>query len=409
VSARIRRSLFVVGILVLLFFAYITAIKLAFVMLYFALLLAAVSWFWTRLGTAKLTIVREAPAGAYEVGEDFVEILTVSNPAIVSLPWVEILDGSSIPGYDAGRAVNVGRQRQRSWRTQGRFISRGRYQMGPTRLVAGDPFGLFQRTVIVPEASSVTVYPRLVDVTRLLPGASHTLGDIIAMGRYIDAPPDASGIREYDPADGFNRIHWPSTARLGRPMSKSFEKYEGSDLIVVLDLRSSVHRGEPPRSTLEYAVSLAASLAVLALGRNQSVGLACNDARRTIIPPARGGKQLRRILDFLSEVDADGGVSLEALLQGLASSRGRQSLVVVTPSLAGAWVDWLTRVGLGGSRSNAVLYLDAQSFGGVAATAPRPRNLGEQTSWWSLTADDEIFRRRPAAGRSAREPMGVAI
>jgi len=409
VSVRIRRSLFVVGILVLLFFAYLTATKLAFVMLYFAVLLAVVSWLWTRLGTAKLAISRTAPGGAYEVGEDFVEVLTVSNPAMVSLPWVEVLDGSSIPGYDAGRAISVGRQRELTWRTQGRFISRGRYQMGPTRLVTGDPFGLFQRTVEVPAGSSVTVYPRLVDVTRFLPGASHTLGDTIAMGRFVDAPPDASGIREYDPADGFNRIHWPSTARLGRPMSKSFEKYEGSDLIVVLDLRTSAHLGEPPESTLEYAVSLAASLAVLGLSHNQSVGLACNDARRTITPPARGGKQLHRILDFLAEADADGGLSLEALLQGLASSRGRQSLVVVTPSLAGAWVDWLARVGLGGSRSNAVLYLDAQSFGGAAATAPEPRSLGEQTSWWSLTADDEIFRRRPAAGRAAREPMAAAI
>jgi uncharacterized protein (DUF58 family) len=409
VSARVRRSLFVVGILVLLFFAYITAIKLAFVMLYFAVLLAVVSWLWTRLGAAKLGISREAPDGAYEVGDNFVEVLTVSNPALVSLPWVEVVDSSSLPGYDAGRAISLGRQRTRTWRSRGRFISRGRYRMGPTRIVTGDPFGLFQHSIEVAADSSVTVYPRLVDVTRFLPGASHTLGDTIALGRFVDAPPDASGIREYDPADGFNRIHWPSTARLGRPMTKSFEKYEGSDLVVVLDLRSNVHLGQAPKSTLEYAASLAASLAVLGLSRNQSVGLACNDARRTIIPPARGGIQLRRILDFLAEVDADGGISLESLLQALASSRGRQSLVVITPSLAGAWVDWLARVGLGGSRSNAVLHLDAQSFGGAATTAPGPRTLGEQTSWWSLTADDEIFRRRPATGRAAPEPMAVAI
>jgi uncharacterized protein (DUF58 family) len=409
VSGRIRGGLVVIGILVLFFFAYITAVKLAFVMLYFAILLTAMSWLWTRLGTARLAIVRDAPDGAYEVGEDFVEVLTVSNPALVSLPWVGVVDGSGIPGYDAGKAVSVGRQGERRWRSRGRFISRGRYRMGPTWLVAGDPFGLFQRTVEVPAQTSVTVYPRLVDVTRFLPGASHTLGDTIAMGRFVDAPPDASGIREYDPADGFNRIHWPSTARLGRPMSKSFEKYEGSDLIVVLDLRRGVHLGEPPRSTLEYGVSLAASLAMSGLGRNQSVGLVCNNARRTIFPPARGGKQLRLILDFLSEVDADGGASLEALLQGLATSRGRQSLVVITPSHAGAWVDWLGRVGLGASGSNAVLYLDAQSFGGAAVAARGPQTLGEQTSWWHLTADDEIFRHRPAAGSVARVPLAEAI
>jgi len=184
----------------------------------------------------------------------------------------------------------VGRQRELTWRTQGRFISRGRYQMGPTRLVTGDPFGLFQRTVEVPAGSSVTVYPRLVDVTRFLPGASHTLGDTIAMGRFVDAPPDASGIREYDPADGFNRIHWPSTARLGRPMSKSFEKYEGSDLIVVLDLRTSAHLGESPESTLEYAVSLA-GLAGGVGSQPQPIRRACLQRRAAHHHPARSGRQ----------------------------------------------------------------------------------------------------------------------
>ena len=45
-----RRVLVVGGLLVLFFFAYLTATKLAFVMLYFALLLTVVSWVWTRLG-----------------------------------------------------------------------------------------------------------------------------------------------------------------------------------------------------------------------------------------------------------------------------------------------------------------------------------------------------------------------
>src|SRR5258708_15906368 len=115
-------------------------------------------------------------------------------------------------------------------------------------------------------------------------------------------------------------------------MSRSFEKYEGSDLIVVLRLGASVHSGAAPLSTLEYAVSLAASLAMTSLGRSQSVGLACNDARQTIIPPGRGGRQLRQILDFLAEAVADGSVHLATLLQGLAGSPGPQSLGLVTPT-----------------------------------------------------------------------------
>lgn len=409
--AWIRRVLVALSLAALLFFAYLTAIPLAYSMLYFAVLLIVVSWLWTRLGASSLSIRRDAPKGAYEVGEEFIEVLEVHNRAPIALPWVEVSDGAGIPGYNAGRAVSVRRRGSRKWRTHGRFSSRGRYRMGPTWLVTGDPFGFFQRHVEVAPDSSVTVYPRLVDVSRFLPGASHSAGETIALGRFADAPPDAFGVRDYDPADGFNRIHWPSTARLGRPMVKSFEKYEGTDLTVVLDLMQGVHFGWPPVSTLEYAVSLAASMAVAGLTRNQSVGLICNDASRTQISPGSGGLQLRRILDFLAEADANGASGLGELLNGLAAIRSHQSVVVITPRAAGEWVDRLVRADRGGSRRNTIIHLEAASFGGPAQTSDaNPLSLGEQLSWWNLGAGDEIFRRRRQPLRTpGEEPVPIAI
>jgi len=411
VHAWIRRILVVLSLLALLFFAYLTAIPLAYSMLYFAVLLIVVSWLWTRLGSSSLSIRRDAPKGAYEVGEEFIELLEVQNRAPIALPWVEVSDGAGIPGYNAGRAVSIRRRGSRKWRTHGRFSSRGRYRMGPTRLVTGDPFGFFQRHFEVGPDSSVTVYPRLVDVSRFLPGASHSAGETIALGRFADAPPDAFGVRDYDPSDGFNRIHWPSTARLGRPMVKSFEKYEGTDLTVVLDLMNGVHFGWPPVSTLEYAVSLAASVAVAGLRRNQSVGLVCNDAARSHISAGSGDLQLRRILDFLAEADANGSSGLAPLLDGLAASRGQQSVVVITPRAAGQWIDRLARAARGGSRKNTILHLEAHSFGGPAPAANVDAlSLGEQLTWWSLGAGDEIFRRRRKAARMAgEEPVPIAI
>ena len=405
-----RRALVIAGILALLFFAYLTAIKLAYLMLYFVLLLTLVSWLWTRVGASRLSILRDAPRGAYEVGEDFVETLEIRNGSFIGLPWVEVVDDARIPGYNAGRAVSVGPRRNRRWRSQGRFISRGRYQVGPTRLTTGDPFGFFQRSQVVAPQSSMTVYPRLVDVSRFLPGASHTVGETIALGRFVDAPPDAFGIREYDPSDGFNRIHWPSTARMGRPMTKSFEKYEGSDMLVVLDLGDRVHTGTAPDSTLEYAVSLAASVAVAGLSRSQSVGLVCNDARRTSMAPVAGGVQLRRILDFLAEAEADGSTSLATLLQGLAASRGQQSLVVITPNASSDWVDRITQFGLGGSRRSIVLHLQPETFEGrPPASIQAGRSLGDQLTWWNFSAGDELFRRRASSRPTGREPLAIAI
>src|SRR5207302_11121282 len=99
-----RRGILVIGLGVLFFFAYLTAIRLAFSMLYCALLLIGVCWLWARLGSRGLVIERDAPQGAYQAGERFTETMVVQNRAPLSLPWVEVIDRSGVPYYDAGRA-----------------------------------------------------------------------------------------------------------------------------------------------------------------------------------------------------------------------------------------------------------------------------------------------------------------
>jgi uncharacterized protein (DUF58 family) len=413
-----RRAVLAVGLAVLLFFAYITAIRLAYSMFYAALLLIGLSWLWTRLGATGLVLRRESPEGAYQVGEQFSEPLVLQNRAPLSLPWVEVIDRSDIPGYDAGRAISLGAKRQRRWTSTGRFSARGRYLMGPMDIVTGDPFGFFTRSQRMPATSAVIVYPRLVDVSGLLPGAARNSGDTASAGRFVDSPPDAFGIREHDPSDGFNRIHWPSTARLGRPMSKSFEKFEGSDVMVVLDLERSAHRGHGPVSTLEYAASLAASVAAEVIGRAQSVGLTCSDRRLTTLPPARGGGQLRRVLEFLAVAEANGATSLDTLLAGLSQSRGQQSVVVITPREGGRWVDRLSAIGRAGRRRSTVLQLAAETF-----PASEPAETGweapgagggeraevsvEGISWHRFAAGDPLFSTSPHHPEDAPAARGA--
>jgi uncharacterized protein (DUF58 family) len=410
----LKRAVLVAGLLVFAVTAYITAVPLAFKMVYTAVVVVGASWLWARAGARGLRLTRSGGGGAYQLGEEFSEELVVHNTSRLSLPWIEVIDRSEIPGYSAGRPLSLPARRQRRWRAEGHLQARGRYALGPVDVVCGDPFGIFQRTIRIPTAGSITVYPRLVDVARMLPATAHTSGDAISVGRHIDVPPDALGIREYDPGDGFNRIHWPSTARLGRPMSRSFEKLEGANLLLILDLQSSVQRGTGPESTLEYAVSLAASVAVSVLSRGQSVALLCNDRQRTTIHAARSGQQLRRIFDFLAIVEADGTASLATLLQRMSvAARGYHSLVVVTPSVEAEWIDRLADLSRGGTRVSTVLHLEQESFerAGPPAAAeaawrqlrrdahpepPAARSLltsrrRDQVQWWSIGAGSELF------------------
>jgi uncharacterized protein (DUF58 family) len=388
-SRALRRLLVSGGIAVLLFFAYLTAIRLAFMLVYFAVLLIAVCWGWTRVASRGLTVTREAHEGAYEVGQEFRERLEVHNASVVGIPWVVVEDRSGIPGYDASRVFSLAGHGARRWVSQGRFTRRGRYPLGPIRVTNGDPFGFFQRTHTTAVDAAITVYPRLVEVTDFLPGSMQSSGEARVFGRYTDAPPDALGIREHDPSDGFNRIHWPSTARLGRPMSRSFERYEGADTLVILDLAVGVHRGQGSDSTLEYAVSLAASVAMAALQRGQSIGMRCNDGAATSFVAAGGPAHLRRILEFLAVAQASGSTGLEALIAHSTGRAAQQSVVVITPAAPGPWVDTLVQNGDRGRRTT-ILHLGPGGGGD-----PRVRLLGEMT-WWELGTGglDQVPLRR---------------
>ena len=96
-------------------------------------------------------------------------------------------------------------------------------------------------------------------------------------------------MRDYTTGDSFGRIHWPLSAHHGRLMSKTFEQPLTTDIWILLDLDRKVHFGEGEESTVEYAISLAASMASQVHSRGRQVGLIANDATRHVPRAAPGG------------------------------------------------------------------------------------------------------------------------
>ena len=83
---------------------------------------------------------------------------------------------------------------------------------------------------------------------------------------------NVSGVREYQPGDTFNRIHWKTSARQRQLMVKEFELDPFADIWLVLDLDQSTMAGSGVESVEEYAVTICASLAKYFLDENRAVG-----------------------------------------------------------------------------------------------------------------------------------------
>jgi len=240
---------------------------------------------------------------------------------------------------------------------------RGIYDLGPVRITHADPFGLFRRERLYGDVEKVMVYPRVYDLPTYYVPAAYMTGETSSMQRAQSVTPQASSVREYVVGDSLSRIHWNSTAKLRRLMSKEFDLGRTGEVWVLVDLHRDAQAGEMEESTDEYAVSIAASLAKRYLQSQLPLGLIVYGDRRHLLSAETGSGQYQRILDSLAVCKADGVTPLESALQREEPLWGhRSSLVVITASPRLEWALALEALARRGVKVASVL-LDGASFG----------------------------------------------
>lgn len=385
-----------------------TGIRLFFHLSYILLALLVLSTIWAWLNLRGLEVERETLTHRATVGEYARERISIRNRWPLPKLWVELRDQSELPQHGAGFVASLaGRERGR-WTARTLCTRRGRFRLGPSTLVSGDPFGIVRLSRTLQSTSEILVYPQTVDLPEFrLPGAELPGGQA-TRARSFNITPNVSTVRDYAPGDSMNRIHWGSTARTGRLMVKEFELDPSADVYLVLDMqeRAVVHdtRAGTPRpladereqgpwwqrrpsegrpaplplaSTEELAVMATASLAHSLLNQNRIVGLVAWGQHREVIPAERESRQLFKILEALAVLRAHSARSLAEVLTAESQRFGRNcTLLVVTSSVDERWVGALQQHLHRGVRA-AVLFVDPLSFGGWRDPEPLLRRLAE--------------------------------
>jgi len=389
-----------------------------------ATIVLSLFWAWTGVGWLRLS--RHTRVRRAQVGRPLEERLSVRNTGRLPKLWLEIRDESNLPGHRASFVIsNLAPRAERAWSVRTTCQERGRFTLGPITLTSGDPFGLFRLSRRVPATSTIVVYPATVDL-RMFPLPMGYLPGGDALRRrthYITT--NAATVRDYIPGDGFNRIHWPSTARRDRLIVKEFELDPLSDVWIVIDLHRRAHyetgladwrrrfeemdqmppwmrkprRFELPPSTEEYAVTAAASIAQYFLRHDRALGLVAIGQRREVIQADRGERQLNRILETLAVLRAQGEFPLHNVLMAEAMSLGRGvTLVIISPSVDRRWVVTARHLNRSGLQVVAVL-IDPHSFGG-------PVGIGEAAAQFAGAAIPTYVIRK---GDLLDEVLGKAV
>lgn len=384
-GARIVLLLFAVSLIA----GTVSGSELYFRISYVWGLLLIFSWLWSWHSLRGLKFTRRPRLTRAQVGHILEERFDIDNTGRLPRFWLAIRDESTLPGSQGSRLFPIIEgKRGRTYLARTRLTRRGIFSLGPTTIETGDPFGLFpvSRTFFTDE--SILVYPLMVEITSFPNPAGILPGGEALRRRTAQITPNAAGIREYEPGDPLSRIHWLSTARRDRLMSKEFELDPQAEVWLFLDADRTGQASVPspretrsgenlwrsryeyslPPSTEEYAVSIAASLARYFLRLGRSVGFASAGQALSVIPPDRGGRQLAKILESLALLRAQGDLPLQGLVELQAQHIPRGSTVVlITHSVEEEiplTADYLTRRGL----RPVVVLIDASSFNGPAGT-----------------------------------------
>lgn len=210
------------------------------------------------------------------------------------------------------------------------FPLRGHYRLGPLVLEGSDPLGLFVRKEDVRQATEVIVYPRPLPLPQMyLQGLSSYRLSELRTAPLAGATQEFYGIRPYQYGDDLRRVHWKSTARTGRLAIKEYELRVSAAATIILDLHRGSHRGLGAQSSLEYAVTIAASFAQHVTDSGNSLCLITTGADAYVLPMDRGEHQLHKALEHLAIAKADGASDFAAALGARLSEIPLASTVIV--------------------------------------------------------------------------------
>ncbi len=231
------------------------------------------------------------------------------------------------------------------------LAERGVHILGPLVARIVDPFGLAEYRCTLVGCSRLVVTPVVAPLTGMPTGGE--LGSSAATAGRVGAGSgqDAVVVRSYRQGDDMRQVHWRTTARRDELMVRVQEWPWRGGATVLLDHRAPAHCGSGLTSSLEYAVSLAASVFVHLVRHGQRVRLVTVDG-----VAQAGGTDLT---DHTVDAGLDALAALRATHQpDLASGpalAGGHEVVAVLGALGPAAVDQLVAHRPRGMRSHAVL------------------------------------------------------
>ncbi|HKU62840.1 MAG TPA: DUF58 domain-containing protein [Gemmatimonadales bacterium] len=187
-----------------------------------------------------------------------------------------------------------------------RPVRRGIAAGGPMDVRILGPLGLGWRQGRIELPWTATVYPNLLAASlRALPlQAARRREAGLRNVRRRGEGRLFEGLREWVPGDDTRIIDWKATARRGKPIARQYEDERRQQVLLAIDAGRLLTAEVDGVPRLESVIAAALHLAHAAVEHDDNVGLLVfADTIQRYVPPARGRRALRAVLEGLAAAE----------------------------------------------------------------------------------------------------------
>lgn len=206
---------------------------------------------------------------------------------------------------------------------------RGVYLLGPVRLWAADPLGVFYRSKEIDCVTRLTVYPHAVPLDGYrIAGPHPSAGPALATDDRIGQGEEIVSVRPYQPGDPMTRIHWRTSTRRRQLHTIELDTNVQSEVAIFVDLTRASRFGTGVESTTEVAIGCATSVLTQASTLRHRVSLTWVRDQVQAFPPGAGLAQLHLLLDRLATINFGGDLKFWREVADRAALLGRGSKAI---------------------------------------------------------------------------------
>lgn len=182
---------------------------------------------------------------------------------------------------------------------------RGMHELNCHQISTSFPFGFVKRAIECKQKETIIVFPAIAQVNPAILLLCHSAVDSGARMRPRKGGSDEFfGVKEYREGENPRLIHWRLSARAGDLVVKEMTRVAPPCLLIVVDNYRATG-GEEARDELEKALSMAASLASMALGLGYPVGMFAWSGGFLHMAPDRGKRHRRELLTAMARLEAN--------------------------------------------------------------------------------------------------------